>query len=171
MPYCFQNSLKIFCGLCHKSKLFSGQADAQGIAEDAENLRLELRSQLSAFIWRNSNMVTASESLTSTRGGRIQIPKEKLLDYLNQRDCLPLVMLLLARSHGRATVLTDPFIRLRPGQQLLKGPASHFMTVRLLRSALFVPYILSSHQMATRERRQAQTMGTWALDQGVAILA
>lgn len=111
VPYCFQNSLRIFCGLCHKSKLFSGQADAQGIAKAAENLRLELRSQLSAFIWRNSSMATASVSLTSTRGGRIQIPKEKLLDYLNQRDCLPLVMLLLARSHGRATVLTDPFIR------------------------------------------------------------
>lgn len=92
--------------------------------------------------------------------------KEKLLDLLNQRDCLSSVMRLLARSYSRVPILTDPFIRPLPRQQWPITSAHHHVADKPLTSAVSILYLPSGHQMVTWERRQAQTMGNRALEQG-----
>lgn len=89
---------------------------------------------------------------------------------MNQRHCLPSAMLLLARSHGRAPVVTDPFIRPLLGQQWLIRPASHFVAEKPLRNTLSLLYLPSVTDWPLEKGTNQGHPGPWPKGGGSSLI-
>lgn len=132
-----------------QNKVILWKSECPGHCWDSGNFRLARWSWLSASTERNSPWPQVLRAWVPQEEEEIRY-QEKLLDLLNQRDCL------LAKSHSRVPVLTDPSARPLPG--LARG--------RSLRSrqTIYKCHLQAGRKMAIW--RQAQTMGNWALEPG-----